>query len=57
MCFQEMSHEFSILLVEQYFDFCLSIGDSFYILDRGAVVAEGPIKKLNEPEVKRHLTV
>jgi len=47
----------SILLVEQYLDFCISVGDSFYIMDRGAVVAEGPIKNLNEPEVRRHLTV
>src|SRR3954464_1823738 len=47
----------SILLVEQYLDFCLAVGDSFYIMDRGAVVAEGPIKNLNEPDVRRHLTV
>ncbi len=47
----------SILLVEQYLDFCLSIGDSFYIMDRGAVVAEGPIAHLNDDIVKQHLTV
>lgn len=47
----------SILLVEQYLDFCLSVGDSFYILDRGAVVADGPIARLNDDEVKKHLTV
>jgi urea transport system ATP-binding protein len=47
----------SILLVEQYLDFCLSIGDSFYIMDRGAVVAHGPIAELNDDIVKKHLTV
>jgi urea transport system ATP-binding protein len=47
----------SILLVEQYLDFCLSVGDSFYIMDRGAVVAEGPISHLNDDIVKKHLTV
>ncbi len=47
----------SILLVEQYLDFCLSVGDSFYIMDRGAVVAEGPIAQLNDDVVKKHLTV
>ena len=47
----------SILLVEQYLDFCLAVGDSFYILDRGAVVAEGPIAKLNDDMVRQHLTV
>jgi urea transport system ATP-binding protein len=47
----------SILLVEQYLDFCLSVGDTFYIMDRGAVVAEGPIAHLNDDIVKKHLTV
>ena len=47
----------SILLVEQYLDFCLAVGDSFYIMDRGVVVAEGPIAQLNDDIVKKHLTV
>jgi urea transport system ATP-binding protein len=47
----------SILLVEQYLDFCLSVGDSFYIMDRGAIVANGPISQLNNDIVKKHLTV
>jgi urea transport system ATP-binding protein len=47
----------SILLVEQYLDFCLSVGDSFYIMDRGAIVAKGPISDLNDEIVKKHLTV
>ena len=55
----KIKHEgkISILLVEQYLEFCLSIGDSFYIMDRGAVVAEGPIAHLNDDIVKQHLTV
>jgi urea transport system ATP-binding protein len=47
----------SILLVEQYLDFCLGVGDSFYIMDRGAIVAKGPIANLNDAIVKEHLTV
>ncbi len=47
----------SILLVEQYLDFCLAVGDSFYIMDRGSVVAEGPISRLDDDIVKAHLTV
>jgi urea transport system ATP-binding protein len=47
----------SILLVEQYVDFCLSVGDSFYIMDRGSIVAEGPIAGLNQETVRQHLTV
>jgi urea transport system ATP-binding protein len=46
-----------ILLVEQYLDFCLDVGDQFYIMDRGAIVAEGPMKNLNDDVVKAHLTV
>jgi len=46
-----------ILLVEQYLDFCLEVGDSFYIMDRGSIVAEGPITQLNDDVVKQHLTV
>jgi urea transport system ATP-binding protein len=47
----------SILLVEQYLDFCLNVGDSFYIMDRGAIVAQGPVAHLNDDIVKQHLTV
>ena len=35
--------QIGILLVEQYLDFCLDVGDQFYIMDRGVVVAEGPM--------------
>lgn len=46
-----------ILLVEQYLDFCLEVGDSFHVMDRGVIVAGGPIAGLNEAIVKQHLTV
>ncbi|MBL9126887.1 MAG: ABC transporter ATP-binding protein [Verrucomicrobiales bacterium] len=46
-----------ILLVEQYLDFCVEIGDRFYILERGSVVAQGPITDLDDDLVRRHLTV
>jgi len=47
----------SILLVEQYLDFCLNVGDRFYIMDRGSIVAQGPTAQLNDDIVKQHLTV
>jgi urea transport system ATP-binding protein len=47
----------SILLVEQYVDFCVSVADSFYIMDRGSIVAEGPIGGLSRETVRQHLTV
>jgi urea transport system ATP-binding protein len=46
-----------ILVVEQYLDFCLEVGDRFYIMDRGAIVAAGPIQQLNNDMVRTHLTV
>jgi urea transport system ATP-binding protein len=49
--------QMSILLVEQYLDFCLSVADRFYVMDRGAVAAEGPIENLNKDLVKQYLTV
>jgi urea transport system ATP-binding protein len=49
--------QMSILLVEQYLDFCLSVADRFYVLDRGAVAVEGPIADLNESVVRQYLTV
>ncbi|HMP84394.1 MAG TPA: ABC transporter ATP-binding protein, partial [Verrucomicrobiota bacterium] len=45
--------QIGILLVEQYLDFCLDVGDQFYIMDRGSIVAEGPMKNLNEDVVKQ----
>ncbi len=47
----------SILLVEQYLDFCKELADTFAIMDRGAVVAAGPVAGLTDEVVKRHLTV
>ncbi|WP_404422813.1 ABC transporter ATP-binding protein [Nibricoccus sp. IMCC34717] len=47
----------AILLVEQYVDFCRDVSDRFYAMDRGAVVASGPIAGLTDEVVKRHLQV
>lgn len=47
----------SILLVEQYLDFCKELADTFAIMDRGAVVAKGDITELTEDVIKQHLIV
>ncbi len=47
----------SILLVEQYVDFCRAIADRFYAMDRGAVTIGGPISDLTDEVVQRHLQV
>ncbi|HEY5813017.1 MAG TPA: ATP-binding cassette domain-containing protein [Terrimicrobiaceae bacterium] len=49
--------EMTILLVEQYLDFCKELADNFAILDRGSVVARGSVTELSEDVVKEHLTV
>ncbi len=47
----------AILLVEQYVDFCREVADRFYAMDRGVVVASGPITTLTDEIVKEHLQV
>ena len=47
----------SILLVEQYLDFCKELGDDFAILERGSVAAHGPMTSLSDDIVKEFLTV
>ncbi len=47
----------SILLVEQYVDFCRAVADRYYALDRGAVVSSGPIADLTDEVVRTHLQV
>jgi urea transport system ATP-binding protein len=47
----------TILLVEQYLDFCKELADNFAILDRGNVVARGSVAELTDEVVKEHLTV
>ena len=47
----------TILLVEQYLEFCKELADNFAILDRGNVVAQGSVGDLTDIVVKQHLTV
>ena len=47
----------SILLVEQYLDFARELADCYAIMDRGAVVAHGPVASLTDEVIREHLTV
>ncbi|EFM10922.1 urea ABC transporter, ATP-binding protein UrtE [Paenibacillus curdlanolyticus YK9] len=47
----------AILLVEQSLDFVKSVGDYFYILDKGAVAWEGQLDSLSDEVIRRYLTV
>jgi urea transport system ATP-binding protein len=47
----------TIVLVEQYLDFVREVGQYFYIMNRGAVAAEGATAELTPDVVSRHLSV
>ncbi len=47
----------TILLVEQYLDFCRELADDVYIMDRGEIVHHGPAADLDKDDVRRHLMV
>jgi urea transport system ATP-binding protein len=47
----------SILLVEQYLDFARELADTFAIMDRGAVVAAGPVADLSDSVIQKYLVV
>ena len=47
----------TIVLVEQYLDFVKEFGRTFYVMNRGRVVAEGATTDLNADLVNQHLGV
>jgi urea transport system ATP-binding protein len=49
--------QMTVVLVEQYLDFVREFGEYFYIMNRGAVVAQGLTGDLREELVSRHLSV
>jgi len=49
--------QMTILLVEQYLDFCREIADDIYIMDRGEIQHAGPAADLDREDVRRHLMV
>jgi urea transport system ATP-binding protein len=47
----------TILLIEQYLDFCRELADRVYIMDRGEIVHSGSGESLDDPSIREHLTV
>lgn len=47
----------AILLVEQSLDFVKSVGDYFYVLDKGAIAWEGDLAGLTDEVIRQYLTV
>ena len=50
-------HGITIILVEQDIDFARRASDSFVIMEKGRVVAEGPIKSLTDNLMHKHMAV
>lgn len=49
--------DIALLLVEQYLEFAWRLADTFYIMQKGSIVAEGKMAELTEGVIKQHLTV
>ena len=47
----------SILLVEQYVAFVRNVADYFYMMEKGAVAADGPMQDLSDDMIRKHLAV
>ena len=48
--------KFTIVLVEQYFDFARQIADYFFLMDRGSILLQGHADELSDENIKQHLT-
>jgi urea transport system ATP-binding protein len=47
----------TVLLVEQKLPFARRVASDFHVLDKGRLVASGPIDQLSDELIQRHLTV
>jgi urea transport system ATP-binding protein len=50
-------HGITIILVEQDIEFARRASDSFVIMEKGRVVAEGPVKNLTDNLMHKHMAV
>jgi urea transport system ATP-binding protein len=49
------SGQFAVLLVEQYLEFALTLADSYYVMEKGAIVLKGRASELDKEAVKPYL--
>ena len=49
------SGQFAVLLVEQYLEFALTLADSYYVMEKGAIVLQGRASQLDKEAVKPYL--
>src|SRR4051794_35586721 len=49
--------QMTVLLVEQFVDFALSVADRCYVMERGRIVLEGPPSALDDATLRQYLSV
>ena len=49
--------QMAILLVEQFMDFALSVGNSFYVMETGAIVMQGAANEFEAERAKEYLAI
>jgi urea transport system ATP-binding protein len=47
----------SVLLIEQFLDFAMAVGDRYFVMEQGRVVLEGKPSELNLEQVRQYLAV
>ena len=45
----------AILLVEQYLDFAVQLADSYYVMEKGAMVLQGKVGEMDQEAIKPYL--
>src|SRR5439155_17459966 len=45
----------AILLVEQYLDFAIQFADSYYVMEKGAMVLNGKVSEIDQETIKPYL--
>lgn len=56
---QKVNKEFGItvLIVEQYLDFVLSVSDRYYVMDKGEITLSGLTKEANTSEIQAKMSI
>lgn len=49
--------QMAILLVEQFMDFALSVGNAFYVMETGAIVMQGAANEFEAERAKEYLAI
>ncbi len=48
---------YTILIVEQYLEFILNIADDYYVMDKGEIIAQGLVSKMDKEEIQHKIAI